>query len=279
MTELTKNGPLEPIWEQLREKGGINGRQVLIYKCLNSTNTTALNLAAAGAPAGTVVAADSQSAGRGRLGRKWQSPPGLGLYFSIITRPRLGLNDLAKITLTAGLALRTAILSASALETELKWPNDILWQGKKMAGILTECGAESAKGRAAIIGIGLNINSGPDDFPAEMGRPGVSMRTAANRFYDRGLILTAVTEAVEQEIKRLENGDFAAILRDWRRWDASAGKRLTWLKPDGMPVCGISLGPNEDGVLRIKDPAGLIHQVISGDLRLRDEGKRHQEGL
>ncbi len=275
MTKLTENGPLEPMWEQLQEGGGINSRRVLIYKRLNSTNSTALDLAAEGALSGTVVAADSQSAGRGRLGRKWQSPPGLGLYFSIITRPRLGLSDLTKITLTAGLALRTAIFTASTLETGLKWPNDILWQGKKMAGILTECGAESAKGRAVIIGIGLNVNGEPDDFPAEMGQPGVSMRTAANRFYDRGLILTAVTETVEREVKRLENGDFTAILKDWRRWDASAGKRLTWLKPDGMPVCGISLGPDEDGVLRIKDAAGLIHQVISGDLRLRDEGKRH----
>ncbi len=275
MAELTVNRPLEPIWKQLQEGGGINGRQVLIYKCLNSTNTTALNLAAAGAPTGMVVAADSQSAGRGRLGRKWQSPPGLGLYFSIITRPRLDLKDLTKITLAAGLALRTAILAASALETELKWPNDILWQGKKMAGILTECGAQSTKGRAAIIGIGLNINSEPDDFPMETGRRMVSMRTAANRFYDRGLMLTAVVEAMEREVKRLENGDFAAILRDWRRWDASRGKRLTWLRADGMPVCGISLGPDENGVLRIKDTAGLIHQVISGDLRLMDKEKRH----
>ncbi|MFW8602092.1 biotin--[acetyl-CoA-carboxylase] ligase [Desulfobacterota bacterium M19] len=275
MTELTRNESLEPMWEQLRADGCINGRQVLIHKCLDSTNTTALNLAAAGIPAGTVVAADSQSAGRGRLGRKWQSPPGLGLYFSIITRPRLSLNDLTKITLTAGLALRTAILAVSALETELKWPNDILWQGRKMAGILTECEAQSAKGRATIIGIGLNINSEPDNFPSETGRRMVSLRTATNRSYDRGLILTAVTEAVEREVKRLENGDFAAILRDWRRWDASSGKQLTWLKPDGMPVCGMSLGPDEDGVLRIKDSTGLIHQVISGDLRLQDEGKKY----
>ncbi len=274
MTELTGNQQLEPMWEQLRDGGGRNGRQVLVYKCLNSTNTTALNLAAEGAPSGTVVAADSQSAGRGRLGRKWQSPPGLGLYFSIIVRPRLGLSDLTKITLTAGLALRTAIFATSALKTRLKWPNDILWQGKKMAGILTECGAESAKGRPVIVGIGLNVNSGPDDFPAEIGQRGVSMRMAANLFYDRGRILAAVIEAVEREVKRLEKGEFTAILRDWRRWDASAGKRLTWLKPGGMPVCGISLGPDEDGVLRIKDAAGLIHQVISGDLRLRDEGTR-----
>ncbi|VAW42507.1 hypothetical protein MNBD_DELTA03-1729, partial [hydrothermal vent metagenome] len=199
-------------------------------------------------------------------------PPGLGLYFSIISRPRLGLSDLMKITLTAGLALRTAIFATSALETELKWPNDILWRGKKMAGILTECGAASEKGRAVIIGIGLNVNSGPDDFPAEMGQRGVSMRMAAERFYDRGLILAAVTEAVEREVKRLESGAFAAILRDWQRWDASAGRQLTWLKPDGMPVCGISLGPDENGLLRIKDNTGRIHQVISGDLRLRNDG-------
>ncbi len=271
MSRLSESGPTEPIWEQLRKEGGADGRQILIYRHLGSTNTTALNLAAEGAPSGTVVAADSQSEGRGRLGRKWQSPPGLGLYLSIITRPRLSLSDLAKITLTAGLALRTAISTVSALETSLKWPNDILWQGKKMAGILTECGAESEKGRAVIIGIGLNVNTRPDEFPAEIARQGVSMRAAANRFYDRGVILTAVTKAVEREIERLEKGNFAAILRDWRRWDASTGKQLTWLKPNGMPVCGISMGPDENGVLRIKDTAGLIHQVISGDLRLRNE--------
>lgn len=261
----------EPLWQTISQKGCIGDRRIHFFDMVDSTNTLALRFAQQGAEPGTVIMAGSQSQGRGRLGKAWQSPAGAGLYFSIIMRPRLAAEDLAKITLAAGLALCKGITMTSGIEPLLKWPNDLLVEQKKMAGILAEGRGAGNDGPLVIIGIGLNVNTPAWAFPDELAGKATSMRIAAGRFFDKGVVLTTLLDKIDLEVGRLQDGDFTGILNDWRAKDACAGKWLTWLTPAGQKVTGKSLGPDAEGLLHIRDAEGITHRVISGDLELAQQ--------
>ena len=151
-----------------------------------STNRVAYALALNGEPEGNAVIAESQSEGRGRLGRAWVSPPGKGLYCSIIVRPRIRVEDYAKITLTAGLAVSIALEEITGLQMDLKWPNDVYAEGKKCCGILTESSplAEEENERFAVVGVGINVNSVESDFPPELREKATSLRIFRGATYD-----------------------------------------------------------------------------------------------
>ncbi|NOX24746.1 MAG: biotin--[acetyl-CoA-carboxylase] ligase [Deltaproteobacteria bacterium] len=258
----------EPIWQRISRSCRLDDRPLILFDAVDSTNTQALALAKEGAESGTVVIAQTQSNGRGRLGRTWESPKGAGLYFSIITRPPLQSKDLSKITLAVGLALRNGVAKVSAIEARLKWPNDLLFAEKKMAGVLTENDMTAGSGPTIVIGIGLNVNTTADTLPVELAARATSMYIAAGRFFDRGAVLAAVLREVDREIARLVNNDFGGILADWRANDAAYGKWLTWLTPKGQKITGLSLGPDEEGLLHIRDAGGTNHPVLSGDLEI-----------
>ena len=260
----------DPLWEQMRETGLLGTRKVYFFDETKSTNEVALNLGRQGEVAGVLVVAESQTCGRGRLGRAWVSPPGQGLYFSIILRPRLEPADLAKITLVAALAVCKAVEGVTGLAPGIKWPNDLLLAGEKFCGILTETGALSVgEPSLVVLGIGLNVSTQLDLFPTELRERVTSLVAAGGEFIARGELLAAIIKEVEVEVARLEQGEFAAVLVDWRRRDATLGKRLAWLTPAGKVVEGVSLGPDETGALHIRDDGGQEHEVLSGDLQLR----------
>lgn len=251
-------------------------RKIIRLKVTESTNSVALEAGEQGAPAGTVVVADEQTGGRGRLNRSWLSPPGMGLYFSLVLRPDLAPGDLAKITLAAGLAVCRAIEAECRIYPEIKWPNDLLVEGRKFGGILTETrsGQDPAAERCplVVVGVGLNLSPPRGGFPSDLQERATALALHAEQAIDTGALLKECLAAIEAQVHRLESGDFPAILADWQQRDAIRDKVLSWVTPQGNKVTGVSLGPDEHGMLRVRDDQGVVHTVISGDVKL--VGKR-----
>ena len=249
----------------------MNAREIIRLDVTESTNSIALELGKKGAAPGTVVVADAQTGGRGRLNRSWLSLPGMGLYFSLILRPRLALEHLPKVTLAAGLALCKAVDAEYSLSPEIKWPNDLLLDGRKFGGILTETesitGSDSTSA-LVIVGVGLNLFPPERGFPPDIEDRATSISLHADNDVSSEILLERCVAAVEKEVQRLEKGQFSIILQEWLQRDTIQDKVLTWVTPKGKVVTGVSLGPDADGILRIRDQAGDIHTVISGDVNL-----------
>ncbi len=263
-------------WSYIDRQGiDVAAREIIRLGVTESTNSEALTLGGRGAAAGTVVVAREQTGGRGRLSRSWLSPPGMGLYFSIILKPALGPDDLPKITLAAGLAICKTVEAEYSLYPQLKWPNDLLLDGCKFGGILTETGPlenmDAGQPPLVVVGVGLNFFPPPGGFPPDLQGRATSLSLHTDRAVDPKMLLKSCAAALEQGLQRLENGDFPAILAEWKQRDGVLGRVLSWITPEGRRVTGISLGPDADGFLRIRDDAGVVHEVISGDIKL--EGK------
>ena len=221
-------------------------------------------LAHAGAANGVVVAAEQQTAGRGRRGTTWESPPGAGLYFSVIARPGSGgpkegaASTLSLVTLAAGVGVRDGVAAATGLTPDLKWPNDLLVNGRKLAGILAEGLAVGTPAQAVIIGVGLNVQ--PAAYPPEVSRRATSLEGELGRPVDRDVLLSEVLAGLRDRLARLEQspGD---ILQAWRAASPSAvGTRVEWDNQGG-----VTAGIADDGALLIKTSAG-IERVIAGEL-------------
>ncbi len=258
----------DKIWQDIKETGSIGKRSVTVLDNTESTNHYAAALAKDGASSGTVVVAETQSKGRGRLGRVWLSPPGTGLYFSLIWHSQLQPEDLAKLTLAAGLGLCLALESCTNLQFKIKWPNDLFLDNKKIGGILTENLGQKQKHTLVIIGIGLNVNTPATAFPDDLAQKASSLYIFSKKKFCRGRLLTEILQKLDDTLTDLEQGQFNKILTEWRRRDATINKKMTWLTPSRKVVTGISLGINDEGLLHIRDNAGKIHEVMSGDLSL-----------
>lgn len=254
-------------WAAMVASGRLGERLVSFLAVAASTNDEALALARGGAPSGTMVVAERQSRGRGRLGREWLSPPGVGLYCSLVLRPRLDPADLPKLTLGAGLAASRAVEAVTGLRPLLKWPNDLWLNEKKVGGILAEARFDQAS-PVVVLGIGLNVNTGEESFPPELREKVSSLHLHSGREFTRSALLAALWDESLAMVARLEREGFAGILADWRERDATLGRELEWLSQSGRIVRGRSLGPDADGLLRIRDGAGQIHEVLSGDVSL-----------
>jgi len=233
------------------------GREVEIHDVIDSTNARAAVLARAGAGHGLAVIAGSQTAGRGRLGRVWDSPPDAGAYVSFIVRPNLALKDTPLLTLTAGLALSSAVVALSGADVALKWPNDLLATStlRKVAGILVEM----VSGQA-IVGIGVNVRAVPR--PPLIADYATSIESVSGRVIDRAELIAAIASELEAEIERLESTGAGPLIA---RWSARAAGR-------GEPVRigdveGVLEGVGPDGALLVRTPGG-VRAIYAGDLRL-----------
>ena len=259
----------DPAWQQMAGKGNLDGFPVVLLAETASTNEVAGDLAGKGAAVYTVVVAETQTAGRGRLGKSWQSPAATGLYFSVVLRPVLPRNDLPKITLAAGLAVSTALEGATGLTIGIKWPNDLILAGRKLGGILCEMsGVQGADRPAVVLGIGLNINSPADVFPGDLQDKATSLFIATGREHCRSALLLAILREVKKTITLFEREGFGGILSAWRQRDVTLGRELSWLTLTGDVVRGVSLGPDDSGQLLIKDQRGRVHEVLSGDISI-----------
>ncbi len=259
----------DTVWRNIQETGRLGRHRVHFYETTDSTNNIAMALGNAGEPAGTVVVAETQTSGRGRLGRMWQSPAGTGLYFSIILRPQLDPADLAKITLAAGVAVCKAVEKETSLSPLIKWPNDLMLGNKKFGGILTETGSIKEKGETVVIvGIGVNVATTMQMLPEELQDKATSLALETGILFRRGELLAAMVDQIEVTVMKLQGGRFSAILHEFEQRDAIKGLSLHWLTPAGQIVTGVSVGLGRDGVLHIRDNEGEVHQVLSGDISL-----------
>ncbi|MFV0438102.1 MAG: biotin--[acetyl-CoA-carboxylase] ligase [Desulfopila sp.] len=245
--------------------------RIFSFSSIDSTNRKALELAEQGADHGTAVVAESQSRGRGRLGRSWQSVPGKGLYCSIILYPNLPLVDFPRLTFAAGLAVAEAIDRLYHLNTGLKWPNDIYFGRKKCGGILTESAnlqASSPSRRSVVVGIGLNVNTAENDFSEELRMRATSLLLQSGREIALDELFSCIHSGLLAEVDRFERQGFQQLMGRWRTRDILKGQRMRWLSTEGCCVEGISLGPDDSGLLHIVDDAGCRHEVLSGDVQL-----------
>ncbi|HET9318368.1 MAG TPA: biotin--[acetyl-CoA-carboxylase] ligase [Bryobacteraceae bacterium] len=234
---------------------------VSYFATLDSTMLEAARLAEAGCAHGTVVIADEQTAGQGRHGRRWHSEPGAGLYASIVLRPDLRPDSLPVLTLALGLAAADAIADTSGLKCDLRWPNDVMLEGRKVAGILVQL-----LDSVAIAGIGINVNHVA--FPKEIAAEATSLRIVSNRLYSREQLLVTLLEAVERNCGVLagEDGRQKILMMFSRRSSYARNKRVT-VEQGQSTVEGTTAGLDPSGFLILRKDDGTEDLVLAGGVR------------
>jgi BirA family biotin operon repressor/biotin-[acetyl-CoA-carboxylase] ligase len=238
--------------------------QILRFDSLPSTNVEAAHRAVEGAPEGLCIVAAEQTAGRGRLERHWVSPKDAGLYFSIILRPRMDQNVWPLLTLMAGVAVHDALLDCCGLATDIKWPNDILANGRKLCGILAET-VETPTGRAVVVGIGINLTN--KSFPGELDQVATSVAASTGETPDLDLVLDALIHAFarQYEVLREPTGP-AEIIAMWSARSTYGTGKLIQVTDTSESFAGTTRGLERDGALRIETEAGEIRIVRAGDV-------------
>ena len=232
---------------------------------LPSTNDRARELADAGAAHGEVVVAESQTAGRGRRGRAWASPAGRNLYLSVILRPNLPPQRAPELTLVASVAACDACRKAG-VEVGIKWPNDLLVGERKVAGILTELSAEPDLVHWVVLGIGVNLNSGSGDFPADLRGVATSLSIERGQPVPRALFAAALLSELEQWLDRHAAEGFGPVREAWRERSVTLGREVR-VDADGGEISGVAEDVDASGALLVRGRSGLV-RVVSGDVRM-----------
>ena len=258
-----------------RDRRGAFGAPLLYFPTLGSTNDVAAKLASGGAPEGTTVVAEAQTFGRGRLGRTWFSPQGAGLYVSVVIRPDAGTRPAgggasaggpglpAVLTLASGVALAEAIRETTGLQAQIKWPNDLVFERRKLAGILAEASASGSQLDSVILGFGVNVR--PVAYPPDVAQRATSIEAELGRPVDRGLLLASALERLSACRDAVRTGQVAGVLERWRRLSPSAaGARVEW-RASGGTVTGRTAGLDADGALLV-ERGGRIERVVAGEV-------------
>ena len=255
---------LTPDMLRQRLKGSLFGKRIHHFFKVDSTNRVALELAHAGEPEGAVVLAEEQTAGRGRAGRTWHSERAVGIYVTLVLRPKLAPVQAPLLTMMAGLSAYTAIQTHSGLVVDLKWPNDLLIRGKKTGGILTEMHAEPGQVRFVIVGIGLNVNQ--EKFPGELGSVATSLRIESGRPQSRLELLVRLLREFENDYNRfLTEGSAAVIERFTKVSSYAQGKRVR-VSNGKDAFTGVTAGLGPEGLLQVQRDSGQVTTVIAGDV-------------
>ncbi|MFB0534513.1 MAG: biotin--[acetyl-CoA-carboxylase] ligase [Anaerolineae bacterium] len=244
------------------------GRKIIYYRSIGSTNDVAKELAVQGAPEGTLVITDEQTAGKGRLGRRWLAPPHTSLLISLLFRPDLAVHQAQRLTMICSLAVVEAIESVTGLTAAIKWPNDIVVEGKKAGGILTELGATGERLGYAVVGLGLNVNL---DFGAVEAMGGLaatatSLSRELGREVSRLTLLWRILENVESRYRHLQAGKLPHD--EWASRLVTLHNDLVIDTPQGV-VEGWAEGVDADGALILRTNCGERQRVLAGDVTLR----------
>ncbi len=250
-------------------------RDYFYYREIDSTNNRALELAADGYPEGTVVVAETQTAGRGRRGRTWYSPPRHGLYLSVILRPQLPVREIPRVSLVIGVAVAETLEAAFQLPARIKWPNDILINNRKIAGVLSEVVTGSQGIDCIVTGIGLNINNPLQDFPGDLRTAPTSVLAEKETPVSRVRVLQELLMHLETRYYQLLEGNFNGILDKGKSLSTIIGKEVEYDSQNG-PAIGQAVDIDDNGFLLVKDKWGKIHTVTSGEVYLsspREGGK------
>jgi biotin-[acetyl-CoA-carboxylase] ligase BirA-like protein len=261
MTEGSRINPSE-IRKCLRTR--ILGQSGLYFRSLTSTNDVAKQLASSGMKEGMIVLAESQSRGKGRLGRKWFSPEG-GLWFSVILRPRIKPKHALKLTLLGSVATVKTLNKLYEIGAEIKWPNDVLINRKKVCGVLTEASIKETNLSFAVLGFGINANLDPEAFPQHFRDTAATLKTQLGKKISREILLCKLLENVETCYDLFKNRKFETILDDWRKLSCFLGSYVRIL--DGQrSIEGTALDLDADGALIIRLRDQNVRRVVSGDV-------------
>jgi BirA family transcriptional regulator, biotin operon repressor / biotin---[acetyl-CoA-carboxylase] ligase len=240
------------------------GRKIVHYFRVTSTNSVALTLAAEGAPHGTVVVAEEQTAGRGRFGRAWYSEKSSGIYASVILRPPLSPAAAPALTLMAGVAAHRALSASTGLPMDIRWPNDLLVHGKKVCGILTEMNAELDRLHSVVLGMGINVNH--REMPAELKATATSLRIEGRKPYARLSLAAALLKELDGHYQMLLESGMGAIISAWEEASSFArGRRVRVVANSGAYV-GTTAGLHPGGALRVRLEDGREELLVAGEV-------------
>jgi BirA family biotin operon repressor/biotin-[acetyl-CoA-carboxylase] ligase len=248
-------------------KTRVIGRDIQVFEQTTSTNDVIERLARDGVREGVVVFAESQTKGRGRLGRKWVSPARKGLWFSILLRPNLRPQETTQLTVASATALRRAIVSQTNLPVEIKWPNDILIGGKKVAGILTEMSAELDRVRHVIPGIGIDVNQDTNEFPLELRKIATSLKIESGESLSRATLAVEILRELDEDYARVCAGKFSGIADEWVEHCSTIGKDVTVLIGD-RKIRGCAESLDDDGALILRTEHGRLQRITGGDVTI-----------
>lgn len=246
-------------------KTRIVGRDIQVFQETTSTNDVIEKLARDGVKEGAVVFAESQTRGRGRLGRKWMSPSRKGLWFSILLRPDLRPVAATQLTIMAATALRRSLDSQTGLSPEIKWPNDILIKGRKVAGVLTELNAEVDRVKYVILGIGVDVNLNSGDFPAELRKMATSLKAESGKPFSRADLAIAILRELDRDYARIIEGKFTEVADEWESHCTTIGHEVI-IRCGQREIHGQAEALGEEGALLVRTEHGRLESVIGGDV-------------
>lgn len=241
------------------------GRDIRVFQETTSTNDIIEKLARDNVKEGAVVFAESQSKGRGRLGRKWISPSRKGLWFSVLLRPDLRPPETTQLTVAAATAIRRAIANVTGLKTKIKWPNDILLNGRKAAGILTELSAELDRVKHIILGIGVDVNLSGVEFPSEFRKLVTSLKIETGKTISRPELAVEILRELDREYARVCAGNFEAVADEWEQHCETLGRPVT-IQVGERRIRGRAESLDDDGALLLRTEHGQLERITGGDV-------------
>ncbi|HEY5043590.1 MAG TPA: biotin--[acetyl-CoA-carboxylase] ligase [Verrucomicrobiae bacterium] len=248
-------------------KTKVVGRDIRVFEQTTSTNDVMEKLARDGVKEGVVVFAESQTKGRGRLGRKWMSPIRKGLWFSVLLRPDLRPQETTQLTVASAAALRRAIKSVTGLSADIKWPNDLLIGGKKVVGILTEMSAELDRVRHVILGIGVDVNQSVTEFPAELRKTATSLKIETGGEISRAELAVEILRELDLDYARICGGKFPQLADEWESGCATIGRNIS-VQMGVRTIRGCAESLDDDGALLVRTEHGHLERIIGGDVTL-----------
>jgi BirA family biotin operon repressor/biotin-[acetyl-CoA-carboxylase] ligase len=249
------------------------GSRILVFQKTASTNDVVTKQGLDGVGEGVAVFAESQPAGRGRQGRTWQSPLGKGLWFSVLLRPAYGASAAGRVTVAASVAVAEALRAAAGVDARIKWPNDIIIHGKKIAGILTEWQQPTGKQPFAVLGIGIDVNCGPGDLPTDLQPIATSLLLETGASHDRAALAADLLRRLDA-LYRQSVHQFDAIISRWADLNSTLGRHLS-VRVGTRSVEGFAQALDGDGALLVRRDNGQIERILSGDVVKQQQAEHH----
>ncbi len=237
------------------------GKKIVYHETIDSTMDAAFDLARGGAPEGTVVCAETQTQGRGRLGRLWVSPKGKGIYTSLILRPKISPLEVARLIFLSAVAVSWAIKTVTGLTSLIKWPNDLMVKNKKLAGILTELSTDIDQVKFVVIGIGVNVNTSVSSLPAHT----TSLKQETKHEQPRVALFQEMLRELEKRYLGLIREGFDPLLKEWKQLSTTLNRRVRVVDSSGF-VDGQAVDIDRDGGLLIRQDSGIVVKKLAGDV-------------
>ncbi|APO46510.1 biotin--[acetyl-CoA-carboxylase] ligase [Paenibacillus xylanexedens] len=262
---VTKPDSIDATGLQLALDTTVFGRKAVLLTSTLSTQGDVLKLAEQGQAEGAVVIAEEQTGGRGRFGRQWFSPPGKGIWMSVLLRPDLPLQHTPQLTLLTGVAVCRAVRACSGADAGIKWPNDVLIDGRKVCGILLESTVEDHEVRYCIAGIGVDVNFDPEDYPEDLTTIATSLKMETGQSVDRTKLTAAILTELEQLYFLYQKEGFGVISALWEALSVSMNREITVTNPHGV-IEGKAIGLDPSGALIVEKHDGELTLIISGEI-------------